>query len=119
MLSCISIAKKRGKSRSIGKYVNGWLVSDDSLKNETERKLVYGHGLKMRSLRRGIPSKLKATIRFGYEESAKRKIGSSQFDAWIKDVMVHVQAHYRHPSLGTQIEFEVIKLEYLYWRSKL
>ena len=114
MLSCICSAKKRSKSRSIGKYVNGWLVSDDSLKNETERKLVYGHGLKMRSLRRGIPSKLKATIRFGYEESAKREIGSSQFNAWINDVMVHVQAHYRHPSLGTQIEFEVSRFEYLY-----
>ena len=114
MLSFLSLAKTRSKSRSIGTYVNGWLVSDDSLKNETERKLVYGHGLKMRSLRRGIPSKVKATIRFGYEESAKREIGSSQFDAWIKDVMVHVQAHYRHPSLGTQIEFEVCRLEYVY-----
>ena len=29
------------------------------------------------------------------------------FDQWIVGVLAHAQAHYKHPSLGTEIEFEV------------
>ena len=88
------------KSSSPEKIINGWHTSGDALVNKTERQLVA------LARRTGIPSKLKTTIRFGYEESAKKKMGNN-VDGWIKDIMTHVTAHYRHPSLGTQIEFEV------------
>ena len=29
------------------------------------------------------------------------------FEQWIVGVLAHAQAHYKHPSLGTEIEFEV------------
>ena len=88
------------KSSGPDKIIKGWHASGDALVNKTERQLVA------LARKTGIPSKLKATIRFGYEESAKKKMGSN-VDGWIKDIMTHVTAHYRHPSLGTQIEFEV------------
>ena len=72
---------------------------DDSKTNKTERNVTARNMA-------AIPAKLRATIRFAYEESAKNKMGANA-DAWIQDTMVHTRAHYRHPSLGTEIEFEV------------
>ena len=93
----------KNQSSNAESSIDGWYLSGDAWINKTERELV--------SLTRRvrIPSKLKATIRFGYEESAKKNIGSSKMDSWLKDIMAHVNAHYRHPSLGTIIEFEVCK----------
>ena len=54
-----------------------------------------------------IPSKLKATIRFGYEDGVKAAFGNRSFDEGIQSVLAHTQAHFRHISLGTIIEFEV------------
>ena len=54
-----------------------------------------------------IPSKLKAVIKFGYDDGMKYRLGSQDFGRWIEAVFTHTQAHYRHPSLGTIIEFEV------------
>jgi hypothetical protein len=55
-----------------------------------------------------IPSKLKATIKFGYENGLNEELGSVDFNVWIADVFTHTQAHFRHAaSLGTTIEFEV------------
>ena len=54
-----------------------------------------------------IPSKLKATIRFGYEDGIKAALGNRNFDDWIQSVLAHAQVHFRHISLGTIIEFEV------------
>ena len=54
-----------------------------------------------------IPSKLKATIGFGYDAGMKYRLGSTDFDKWIEGAFTHTQAHYRHPSLGTIIEFQV------------
>ena len=83
----------KNNSSSAEDSMKGWYLSGDSWINKTERELVA-------LTRRGrIPSKLKATIRFGYEESAKQKIGSSKMDEWLKDTMTHVNGHYRHPSL--------------------
>ena len=58
-----------------------------------------------------IPSKLKATIKFGYESGLKSALDAqgTTFDNWIADVFPHTQAHFRHSCLGTQIEFEVYK----------
>ena len=58
-----------------------------------------------------IPSKLKATIKFGYEDGLNKKLGSADFNEWIADVFTHTQAHFRHAeSLGTTIEFEVCNI---------
>ena len=58
---------------------------------------------------RTIPSKLKATIRFGYDTSMKEYCTehNTTFDEMIETIFTHTQAHYRHKSLGTIIEFEV------------
>ena len=93
----------KNQSSSAEGSIKGWYLSGDSWISKTERKL------DALTRRVGIPSRLKATIRFGYEESAKQKIGSSKMDEWLKDIMTHLNAHYRHPSLGTRIEFEVCK----------
>ena len=56
-----------------------------------------------------IPSKLKAVIKFGYDEGIRSRLAlqNLNFKSWIKGVLTHTQAHFRHPSLGTTIEFEV------------
>ena len=58
----------------------------------------------------GVPAKLKATIKFGYEQGMKEALGTEDFDSWIVAAMTHCRTHYRHAeSLGTEIEFEVCK----------
>ena len=54
-----------------------------------------------------VPSKLKAVVKLGYDQSIKDKLGSVDFMEWMGGVMAHTQAHYFHSSLGTQIEFDV------------
>ena len=57
-----------------------------------------------------IPSKLRAVIKFGYEEGIKGQLKKDKkpiFEDWIDEVMAHTQAHFRDPSLGTIIEFQV------------
>ena len=55
-----------------------------------------------------IPSTLKATIKFGYEDGMLTALNGEDFDTYIAGVMTHTQAHYRHAaSLGTTVEFEV------------
>ena len=54
-----------------------------------------------------VPSKLKATIKFGYEEGLKAELGDN-FDTWLSSVFTHTQAYFKHSeSLGTEIHFEV------------
>ena len=54
-----------------------------------------------------IPSKLKAVIKFGYEDGMLSEL-TEDFDSWIAGVFTHTQAHFRRSaSLGTTIEFEV------------
>ena len=55
-----------------------------------------------------IPSKLKAVIKFGYDEGWKSAFEGVDFNKWIESVFTHTQAHYKHPSLGTKITFEVL-----------
>ena len=58
-----------------------------------------------------MPSVLKATVQFGYDAALARTLDTIQisFDSYVSWVFTHVQAYFRHPSLGTQIEFEVLK----------
>merc|ERR1711899_100176 len=83
---------------------DGWHEEGgDEEKNDEEENAA--HDVRTTS----IPSKLKATIQFGYEDGMKEALGGEDFDAWVQTVMVHTQTHYRHAeSLGTTIEFEVV-----------
>ena len=58
---------------------------------------------------RTIPSKVKVTIRFGYDKTMKEycNMNNFTFDEWIERTLTHTQANFRHKSLGTAIEFEV------------
>ena len=57
-----------------------------------------------------IPSKLKAVVKFGYDRGIKNRLGSLSFGTWIEGVFTHTQAHFRHHSLGTEIQFEVCSI---------
>ena len=56
-----------------------------------------------------IPKKLKVVIKFGYEKGLKKKFDKEgkDFDSYIQQVFSHTVPYYRHPSLGTEIVFEV------------
>ena len=54
-----------------------------------------------------IPSKLKAVIKFGYDEGWKNAFAGTDFNDWIASVLTHSQAHYKDPSLGTEVTLEV------------
>ena len=55
-----------------------------------------------------IPTSLKATLQFGYEDSMQSKLGGKDFNSYIQTVMTHVQSHFQHSeSLGTEIIFDV------------
>ena len=78
----------------------------DEIKNDQEEKMVSTADVT------SIPSKLKATIKFGYEDGMKTALGTEEFDDWIASTFTHTQAHWRHAeSLGTTIEFEVCNVE--------
>ena len=73
---------------------------DENIDNEQETRAV-------KVSTKSIPSKLKATIKFGYEEGLKAKLGE-RVEAWLAEVFTHTQAHFAHSaSLGTEIKFEV------------
>ena len=55
-----------------------------------------------------IPSKLKAVIKFGYDQGWKEAFAGTDFDEWIAAVFTHTQAHYKDPSMGTEVTFEVL-----------
>merc|ERR1712088_1058301 len=78
---------------------DGWHEEGgDEEKNDEEENAA--HNVRTTS----IPSKLKATIQFGYEDGMKEALGGEDFDAWVQTVMVHTQTHYRHAeSLGPTI----------------
>jgi hypothetical protein len=66
----------------------------------------------------GIPSRLKAVIKFGYEDTLHATLNGKDFNAWIAGVFTHTQVYFRHAaSLGTTIEFEVCTI--LYYRVML
>jgi len=81
---------------------NGWhLVGGDEEKNDKieleAAKVEVGT----------IPSKLKAVIKFGYDEGWKNAFTGTNFNDWIASVLTHSQAHYKDPSLGTEVTLEI------------
>ena len=56
-----------------------------------------------------MPTKLKVSIKFGYDETMKRQLNGEDFESYMKGVITHNQAYWRHPSLGTEVIFEVGK----------
>jgi len=53
-----------------------------------------------------VKSELFAYVQFGYDTTLANKLGYGKFNEWVKQVMTHVQTHYRHGSLGTKIQFK-------------
>ena len=54
-----------------------------------------------------MPTKLKVSIKFGYDETMKAQLNGEDFESYMNDVITHNQAYWRHPSLGTEVIFEV------------
>ena len=55
------------------------------------------------------PSERYAYVKFGYDRTMKTQLDGEgkTFASWVNSVMAHVQAHYRHSSLPTKIQFAV------------
>ena len=90
-------------SRALPTNRGDWtLVNGDEEVNEAEETAAENTRVA------SIPSTLKATIKFGYEDGMVAALNGEDFDTYIAGVMTHTQAHYRHAaSLGTTVEFEV------------
>ena len=56
------------------------------------------------------PSEVYAYVKFGYDNTLKNQLAADgvSFNDWVNSVMTHVQAHYRHHTLPTKIQFKVI-----------
>ena len=72
----------------------GWHREGDEIINDSVERLVQKAKVST------MPSKLKATIKFGYEDSMKEWLDSNgqDFDSWITGPLTHAQAIYRHES---------------------
>ena len=59
------------------------------------------------------PSERYAYVKFGYDNTLKNQLASvgKSFNTWVDSVMTHVQAHYRHSSLPTKIQFKVMIID--------
>ena len=90
-------------SRALATNRDDWtLVNGDEEVNEAEEAAAENTRVA------SIPSTLKATIKFGYEDGMLAALNGEDFDTYIAGVMTHTQAHFRHAaSLGTTVEFEV------------
>ena len=55
------------------------------------------------------PSEVYAYVKFGYDNTLKNQLAADgvSFNDWVNSVMTHVQAHYRHYTLPTKIQFKV------------
>jgi len=62
------------------------------------------------------PRERYAYVKFGYDKTMKRQLDSDgkSFSTWVDSVMAHVQAHYRHSSLPTKIQFKYDTTETIY-----
>ena len=81
-----------------------WEKTNDGTINPKE-----GKGEVITNNLNSVPEKLKAVIKFGFDEGFKNRVSQlgETFDDWIDAVFIHTQAHFRHASLGTEIHFEV------------
>ena len=60
-------------------------------------------------VRSEMPTKVKVAIKFGYDETMKTQLKGEGFISYMEDVITHNQAYWSHPSLGTEVIFEVTK----------
>ena len=89
-------------SRALAINREDWFRKDDEVFNAAEEAEAANTQVG------SIPSRLKAGIKFGYEEGMLAALNGEDFDTYIVGVLTHTQAHFRHAaSLGTTIEFEV------------
>ena len=78
-------------------------VRDDKIDTNRQRKL-YSKGIE------SMPPKLKMVIKLGYTEGLVQELAKYEylpFPKYIEKVMVHAQARFNDPSLGTKIQLEV------------
>ena len=57
-----------------------------------------------------VPFAIKAKIKVGTDTSARDTITNklnTTVDAWISEILTHLQAHYHHPTLRHRVNFEV------------
>ena len=98
---------KKSVARRVDRNDDEWRQNGDEMINDEEEAFVRSA---QASVGGSIPAKIKATVKFGYEDGMKAALEKHgrNFDDWIADVFTHAQVHFRHSSsLGTQIEFEV------------
>ena len=67
------------------------------------------NGLNKSRVRSEMPTKVKVAIKFGYDETMKTQLNGEDFMSYMEDVITHNQAYWSHPSLGTEVIFEVTK----------
>merc|ERR1711997_61496 len=62
------------------------------------------------------PSEVYAYVKFGYDNTLKNQLAADgvSFNDWVNSVMTHVQAHYRHHTLPTKIQFKYDVSETIY-----
>ena len=92
----------QSRAMPVDRNDNGWHLvgGDEEVNDEIELEAAKAEVV-------SIPSKLKAVIKFGYDEGWKKAFAGTDFDDWIAAVFTHTQAHYKDPSMGTEVTFEV------------
>ena len=102
---------KRIKSRAIGRKCAEEFVEEGTDEDPEEvDEIMEMQAIEAAQLTTtSLPDEMFAYVQFGYDKSLKAKLSSeyNYFSSWIDDVMTHVQAHYRHGSLTTKIQFKV------------
>ena len=91
-------------SRASGFVQDGDELIDDDWENKEMEVQAAGGSV-------NFPASITAVLKFGYERSMKNKMAETgtDFGTWIDGVMAHVQTYYKHPTLPTQIIFQVFK----------
>lgn len=106
---------KRIKSRAIGRKCAEEFVEEGTDEDPEEvDEIMEMQAIEAAQLTTtSLPDEMFAYVQFGYDKSLKAKLSSeyNYFSSWIDDVMTHVQAHYRHGSLTTKIQFKYDKYE--------
>ena len=89
-------------SRNENIFVEGDEIGDTEEETKSQNTVVGGSS--------SVPFAIKAKIKLGTDASASDTITNklnSTVDAWISEILTHVQAHYHHPTLRHRINFEV------------
>ena len=84
--------------------VEGYHQEGDEMINEKDEEKVYT------ATPGTLPKKLKASIKFAYDEGMKNALETKgeSFEDYVESVFTQTQVYWRHPSLTTELIFEVI-----------